>query len=51
VKISYYLLLGHFLKSVANKYIKIKSISAYKANWDKCNNKRNILSLNKEREC
>jgi hypothetical protein len=31
----YYSLLGHFLKSVANKHIKIKSVSAYKANRDK----------------
>jgi hypothetical protein len=27
-----YLLLSHFLKSVINKCIKIKNISAYKAN-------------------
>jgi hypothetical protein len=31
----YYLLLGHFLKSVVNEYIKIRSVSAYKANRDK----------------
>jgi hypothetical protein len=33
--VDYYLLLSHFSKSVANKHIKIKSISAYKANRDK----------------
>jgi hypothetical protein len=35
VEIGYYLLLGHFLKSVASKYMKIKSVSAYKASRDK----------------
>jgi hypothetical protein len=33
--VGYYSLLGHFSKSVANKYIKIKSISACKANKNK----------------
>jgi hypothetical protein len=40
MEIGYYLLLSHFLKNVINEYIKIKS-----------GNKRNILSLNKKREC